>query len=93
MTSTLDQNVAADIVQNGHAPDDLGPPGVPLGGAGDASRLPSIAVDLAACGRGQAEYPFDEVKLAIDEHILREIYRSSTCASSASSRAPMPSAT
>jgi hypothetical protein len=62
------------VARNGHTADDLGPPGVPLGGAGDA-KPPSTAVDLAAWGRGQREYPFDEVKLAIDEHILREIYR------------------
>jgi hypothetical protein len=63
------------VARNGHTADDLGPPGVPLGGVDDAPKPPSTAVDLAAWGRGQREYPFDEVKLAIDEHILREIYK------------------
>jgi hypothetical protein len=75
MSNTINQSLAADTAPNGHDADDLGPEGVPLGGAGDASRLPSIAVDLAAWGRGQAEYPLVEVKLAIDEYILREIYK------------------
>ena len=40
-----------------------------------APARPSTAVDLAAWGRGQQDYIFGEVKLAIDEHILGEIYK------------------
>jgi hypothetical protein len=56
-------------------------PGVPLdatGGAGDNPKPPitsDIAVDLAAWGRGEREYPFNEVRLAIDEYVLNEIYK------------------
>jgi hypothetical protein len=46
-------------------------------GAGDNADAPApgAAVDLAAWGRGDREYPFDEVRLAIDERIIREIER------------------
>jgi hypothetical protein len=51
-------------------------PGVLLGGgSGDAPAKADTAVDLAAWGRGEREYPFDEVRLAIDERIIREIER------------------
>src|SRR5262249_22921753 len=39
------------------------------------SSAPGVAVDLARWGRGEIEYVFDEVKLAIDNWVLGEIYK------------------
>jgi hypothetical protein len=50
--------------------------GLPLGsGSGDDPIKSKVAVDLAAWGRGERDYIFDEVRLAIDERIIREIER------------------
>jgi hypothetical protein len=48
-------------------------------GAGDHSDAPApapeTAVDLAGWGRGERDYSLDQVRLAIDERIIREIER------------------
>jgi hypothetical protein len=54
--------------------------GVPIevtAGAGNSADAPApeAAVDLASWGRGERDYSLDQVRLAIDERIIREIER------------------
>src|SRR5262245_11297433 len=62
--------------QNGHATDEVIPPGVPIGDAGNPKPGKiGAGVDLGAWGRGKCEYPFGEIVKAVDDYILNEIYK------------------
>jgi hypothetical protein len=65
MSSTFDEN--ADGEHNGHAADDLGPPGIPIA---DDPKLASIG-DLSEWAVGDIDLDFDEVRAGVIDILVQ----------------------
>jgi hypothetical protein len=64
MTLAIDDSVT----QNGHAADDLVPPGIPFG----SDPRPASIDELAEWGVGDKDLDFDEIRAGVIDHLVQQ---------------------